>query len=128
MKRNLGAGLMERELTIMRAVREKGQGWVSDFNTPVTPAIRNLEEAMKLFGTSHYIYPLLQARILVLQSQLLPKQKPLPQTETIDQNLKYLKEFYQQVYANRQKLLLAGLRVGAEHDFDLRALIICVSG
>ena len=53
MKRNLGAGLMERELTIMRAVREKGEGRIYDYNTPVTPAIRNLEEAMKLFGPSH---------------------------------------------------------------------------
>ena len=111
MKRNLVAGLMDRELSMMRAVREKGEGRVYDFNTPVTPAIRNLEEALKLFGPSHYIYPLLQARILVLQSQILPKQKPLSQTETIDQNRKQIQDFYQQMYTNRQNMLLAGLRL-----------------
>ena len=70
MKRNLGAALMERELTLMKALREKGNGYGLIEKETILPAIANLDEVVNLFGEKHYFYNLLQARKLALESRI----------------------------------------------------------
>ena len=69
MKRNLGAGLMERELDIMRESRIKGKGFFDRYTDPkkFSPAIANLQEVMNLFGPGHFLYNNLKARQLILE-------------------------------------------------------------
>jgi len=74
MKRSLAAALLERELNLLKDVRERGAGYLrrNDMANPSTllNAIQNLKEAQDLLGSAHYFYPLLQSRIWVLDSQL----------------------------------------------------------
>lgn len=74
MKRSLAAALLERELNLLKDVRERGAGYLrrNDTANPNTllNAIQNLKEAQKVLGTAHYFYPLLQSRIWVLDAQL----------------------------------------------------------
>ena len=70
MKRNLAAALMERELSLLQNVREKGQGFIPRNAKTLLPAIYNLEETMKILGSQHYLFIYLQARKLVLEAAL----------------------------------------------------------
>lgn len=90
MKRNLGAALMERELSLMKNVREKG-GAMPTRREVIMPTIINLEEVMKLFGPQHYFYNYLQARKLVIESQLQGNYYTGLQT-SVDKQLKSSKE------------------------------------
>jgi hypothetical protein len=65
-KRNLGAALLDLELSIMKGVREKGNSSIPRTNKNKI-AIQNLENVQALFGPEHYIYKFLQARITVLE-------------------------------------------------------------
>lgn len=73
MKRNLAAALLERELNLLKDVRERGAGYLrrndtADPNTLLN-AIQNLKEAQDILGSAHYFHPLLKSRIWVLESQ-----------------------------------------------------------
>ena len=94
MKRSLAAALLERELNLLKDVRERGAGYLrrndtADPNTLLN-AIQNLKEAQNLLGTAHYFYPLLQSRIWVLESQSTRLTSPitLPDNRTIEQKVK----------------------------------------
>lgn len=76
-QRNLGAALMERELEILKDVKEKGKGSISRDEKVLLLAIANLEEALQLFEPTHHLHPLIEARIAVLKSQLSPKVSPV---------------------------------------------------
>jgi tetratricopeptide (TPR) repeat protein len=71
MKRNLAAALIERELALMKPIRERGAAFVPR-NEQTKIAVANLEEALDLFGPEHYFYQLLQARIAALKG-FVPK-------------------------------------------------------
>jgi len=76
-KRNLTTALLERELDIMKKVREQGAGFLMEVVEPkkLPSAIANLDEAMNVLGVDHYFTNYLQARKLVLQA-LLPFKLP----------------------------------------------------
>lgn len=80
MKRSLAATLLERELNLLKDVRERGNGYLNrnDMANPNTllNAIQNLKEAQDILGSAHYFYPLLQSRIWVLESQMPPQVSP----------------------------------------------------
>lgn len=81
--RNMAAALMERELILMKPVRETGVGFVRA-DAEVTKARKNLELAQELFPSDHYISRTLSSRIKVLEYC-----EPLPYTnrKSIDENL-----------------------------------------
>lgn len=110
MKRNLGAGLMERELGIMKNLREKGKRPIFKDEKLYTPAIANLEETMKLFGSSHYLYNYLQARKVVLESQL-PDKFSYINSQTIDKNTQNSAAFFKNYYPSIKGALLKGLEL-----------------
>ncbi len=87
-KRNMAVGLMELELTIMRNVREKGGGGVIR-NEKILNAIHNLEETINIFGSNHYSYKNLQARIAILSAN---KRLQLARTQIIDEQLKIIND------------------------------------
>lgn len=112
MKRNLGAGLLERELVIMENVREKGQGFIRKDGNVLTFAIANLEEVIKLFGGTHYIYNFLKARIAVLESQMpLDLASRLPHSNTVDKNIELQKEIQEKYILSAKNQLLKGLQL-----------------
>lgn len=110
MKRNMAVGLLDRELAMMKDAREKGGGFVVRLEKVVVPALRNLEDAMKLFGPTHYLYNFLQARALVLESKNW-KRLNLGNGQPIDKDLKEIKEFYQGAYEKEKALLLKALQL-----------------
>jgi hypothetical protein len=77
-KRNLGAALTERELVIMKDLREKAAGYLPNnllMDQNVLPnAIQNLKEAQKILGNKHFLFPFLQSRCWVLESHRIPFQ------------------------------------------------------
>ncbi|MFN8354233.1 MAG: caspase family protein [Spirosomataceae bacterium] len=86
MKRNLGAALMEKELQVMKNLRETGStlSRLSEAKT-LLPATANLREAINLLGTDHYIYPYLKARTLILEAEMSqPKPLSIPTSQQID--------------------------------------------
>ncbi|MFN8354232.1 MAG: caspase family protein [Spirosomataceae bacterium] len=111
-KRKLGEALMERELLLMRNVREKGDVRINRMGNNLELAMSNLQETMNLLGSSHYLYKFLEARVLVLQSQILPKQRSkITDNESIDKNLKDLKIYYTNLYAYRKQLLIKAFQL-----------------
>jgi hypothetical protein len=93
MKRNLGAALMERELQIMQNPRERGHHMLTTTITKtLEPAIQNLEITTRLFGTDHYFYNFLQARIKVLQS-MRPQSLDGIMNQQVDNMLEELKAY-----------------------------------
>jgi hypothetical protein len=110
-KRKLGAALMERELVIMKNVREKGVGGIPKNEKVLLPAIANLDEAMKLFGTIHYFYNYLWSRKLILESQLLPPQLELPHKESVDKHLSDIKKWNQEQKIKENDRLIRGLQL-----------------
>ena len=101
-KRNMAVGLMDMELAIMKDVREKGIPWIEK-GEKITVAIRNLEETMNLFGSSHHIYKYLQARVMMLKPYI--PQKMFSNSQTVDDNLRAQKESRQ----NAKESFLKGL-------------------
>jgi hypothetical protein len=88
-KRNMAVGLMNLELELLKYEREGTRN--GGFNIKmVEPAIKNLEETINIFGTSHYTYNSLQARRLVLES--FRSKYTLHNKNTIDENLRMGKE------------------------------------
>ena len=105
MKRNLGAGLMERELAIMQNAREKAYGGGFFAEPDLIRAIQNIEEIQKLFGKMHYLSPLLEARSLVLQSKIGLRKAPT--NLDVDQTL----EMIRTVAKEEKALLLRSLQL-----------------
>ena len=105
MKRNLGAGLMERELVIMQNAREKAYGGGFFAEPNLIRAIQNIEEIQKLFGKMHYLSPLLEARNLVLQSKIGLRKAPT--NLDVDQTL----EMIRTVAKEEKALLLRSLQL-----------------
>jgi hypothetical protein len=109
-KRNLGAALMERELVLLKAARGQGRGAVVRLENQLNPAIANLDEAIKIFGTDHYFHKFLQARKLVLQARTdYPKFNELSNKNSIDEFTRILETKKLKYYYKERQLLLAGL-------------------
>lgn len=105
MKRNLTTALLERELNLLKDVRERGAGYLSrnDMANPSTlsKAIQNLREAQNLLGTAHYLRPILQSRIWVLDSQL-PIQ-PSPAALSANRTPEQINEYGRMAYEARKR-------------------------
>ena len=112
MKRGLGAALQERELNLMKDVREKGKRLSPlEARVPVIPAIGNLEEAMKLFGPNHYFYNYLQARKLILETLIQWNQRTLGNTYSLEMRKQIREEEAQISRTNVKNLLLKGIQL-----------------
>ena len=110
MKRSLGASLMERELEIMKDVREKGRVDIPRNEKVIMPAIANLEEAIQLFDPTHHLYNFLKARLIALNSLLAPKSPPLlANAQTMDKNLQEQQEFIRKYNLHTKELRLKSL-------------------
>lgn len=110
MKRNLGAALLERELALLKSAREQGRGFVVRIEKQLNPAIANLDEAMKLFGTDHHLYKFFQARKLVLESKTkFPS--ILPSSKSVDAHLQEIEKEYLKYYNRERRLLLQALEL-----------------
>ncbi len=107
-KRNLGAALMERELALLKPAREQGNGFVRRIEKELNPAIANLNEAMKLFGESHYLYKFLQARSLVLEAKTKFPRIP-SSNKAFDTFFQEIETAYLTYYHQERRLLLQAL-------------------
>jgi tetratricopeptide (TPR) repeat protein len=102
-KRNLGAGLLQRELDIMKRIREQYQVTFPRVRI-LEMAITNLNDAIKLLGEKHHIVKSLKARVFVLQSQKMELYDPNLSTD------QYLDKIQAQK-TNQILLLLQGLQL-----------------
>jgi Caspase domain len=117
MKRSLAAALLERELNLLKDVRERGAGYLrrndtADPNTLLN-AIQNLQEAQNLLGTAHYFYPLLQSRIWVLDAQvpIQPSAAALSANSTPEQINEYGRMAYEARKRKERSLMRQALEV-----------------
>lgn len=101
--RNMAAALMERELQLLKPVRETGVSYVRA-DAEVTKAKKNLILAQELFPADHYLSKTLASRIKVLEYC-----EPAPYTnkKSIDENLANIRAAYQQ----KRSLLLKALEL-----------------
>jgi tetratricopeptide (TPR) repeat protein len=121
MKQNLGAALMERELVLLKNVRETGNLVFLRTEKIMNPAILNLKETIALLGIKHHLYSNLQARVLVLEGEMA-QAKPTIQAKPDDEisHVSYLpdgtkqvwtKEEYNNHYQRMKMLLLKSLQL-----------------
>ena len=117
MKRSLAAALLERELNLLKDVRERGAGYLNrnDMANPnsLLNAIQNLKEAQDILGSAHYFHPLLQSRIWVLDSQVSPQVSPpaLSDNRTPEQKSKDGRLVYEARKRKERSLLRQALEV-----------------
>ncbi len=117
MKRSLAAALLERELNLLKDVRERGAGYlrrndIADPNTLLN-AIQNLKEAQDILGSAHYFHPLLQSRIWVLDAQvpIQPSAAALAANRTPEQINEYGRMAYEARKRKERSLLRQALEI-----------------
>ncbi len=111
-KRNLAASLMERELEIMKDVRENGRVDIPRSEKVLMPAIANLQEAIQLFDSTHHLINFLKARPMALESLLPPKSPPMfANAQTVDKNLQDQQAFTRKYRLHTKELLLKSLEL-----------------